>query len=59
VESGKDGPDAKYYYPDAAIWRLYLEEVRAEDKELAEIWKNSLDSLLLFVSQCLSQYSSF
>jgi hypothetical protein len=50
VESGKDGPYAKSYHPDAAIWRLYLEEARAEDKELAEIWKNSLDSLLLFVS---------
>ncbi|KIM27231.1 hypothetical protein M408DRAFT_38109, partial [Serendipita vermifera MAFF 305830] len=29
-------------------WARYLEETEIEDKELTDIWNNSLDSLLVF-----------
>lgn len=51
LDNNGDGPYAKHYRPDARIWRLYLEEAGAEDKELITIWESGLDSLLLFVSR--------
>ncbi|KAF8512983.1 hypothetical protein JB92DRAFT_254607 [Gautieria morchelliformis] len=41
-------PYAKYCQPDSLIWRLYLEETEAEDQEVTYVWKNGLDSLLVF-----------
>lgn len=45
-----DNPYAKHYGPDADIWSLYLKETEADDKEMVELWKTGLESLLLFVS---------
>ncbi|KAJ6529362.1 hypothetical protein B0H19DRAFT_877106, partial [Mycena capillaripes] len=30
------------------IWKLYLKETEAEDKELAQLWQIGLDQLLIF-----------
>jgi hypothetical protein len=35
---------------DARIWYLYLEDAESEAKDRMELWKTSLDSLLIFVS---------
>jgi hypothetical protein len=35
---------------DAKIWQLYLEDAEREAKDRMELWKTSLDSLLIFVS---------
>jgi len=41
-----DNPYAKYA---PKVWSLYMDETEAEDKELVQLWKTSLDSLLIFV----------
>jgi hypothetical protein len=50
LEGDGDAPYASHCRPDAAIWGLYLKETEIEDKEVTELWNNSLDSLLVFVS---------
>lgn len=40
---------AQHCWPDAHIWGLYLNETGVEDKEMTDLWKDSLDSLLVFV----------
>jgi hypothetical protein len=44
-----ESPNAKYSRPDSKVWLLYLEEAAAEDKELVQMWKTGLNSLLVFV----------
>ncbi|KAJ7223067.1 hypothetical protein GGX14DRAFT_352145, partial [Mycena pura] len=41
-------PYAQHYLPTAEIWKLYLRETEAEDKELAQLWQIGLDQLLIF-----------
>ncbi|KIM33607.1 hypothetical protein M408DRAFT_19871 [Serendipita vermifera MAFF 305830] len=48
LEADQEAPFANSCRPDAPIWGLYLKETEAEDKELTELWNNSLDSLLIF-----------
>lgn len=43
-------PYSKYYHPHADIWKFYLEEAQAKDKELMQFWQFAPDSLLVFVS---------
>ncbi|KAJ7824051.1 hypothetical protein B0H13DRAFT_1658750, partial [Mycena leptocephala] len=54
-QDSHDNPDAdsgspysQHYQPTAEIWKLYLKETEAEDKELAELWQIGLDQLLIF-----------
>ncbi|KIM20608.1 hypothetical protein M408DRAFT_30212 [Serendipita vermifera MAFF 305830] len=47
-KADEDAPFANSCRPDAPIWGLYLKETEAEDKELTDLWNNSLDSLLIF-----------
>jgi hypothetical protein len=53
LEGDGDAPYASHCRPDAGIWGLYLKETEIEDKEVTELWNNSLDSLLVFVSHAL------
>jgi uncharacterized membrane protein len=39
---------------DAQIWHLYLEDAERKAKDKVELWRTSLDSLLIFVSFALS-----
>jgi hypothetical protein len=48
-QESSEHPYAKYSLPDSKVWALYLEEARAEDKELVQLWNTGVDSLLLFV----------
>ncbi|KIM24072.1 hypothetical protein M408DRAFT_27358, partial [Serendipita vermifera MAFF 305830] len=50
LEPQEDSPFASHCRSDGPIWARYLDESEIEDKELTEIWNNSLDSLLVFVS---------
>ena len=43
-------PYIEYCTFDTKIWKLYLDEAEAEDKELVKSWETGLDSLLIFVS---------
>ncbi|KIM22928.1 hypothetical protein M408DRAFT_268950 [Serendipita vermifera MAFF 305830] len=54
-KADEDAPFANSCRPDAPIWGLYLKETEAEDKELTEIWNNSLDSLLIFSRKDLQE----
>ncbi|KAJ7853209.1 hypothetical protein B0H13DRAFT_1643143, partial [Mycena leptocephala] len=47
--SDTSSPYAQHYLPTAEIWKLYLRETEAEDKELAQLWQIGLDQLLIFV----------
>lgn len=51
LEGDGEAPCASHCRADADIWRLYLKETEAEDREVTELWNSSLDSLLVFVSQ--------
>ena len=51
LEGDGEAPCATHCRADADIWRLYLKETEAEDREVTELWNSSLDSLLVFVSQ--------
>jgi len=42
-------PDNPYANYAPKVWSLYLDETEAEYKELVQLWKTSLDSLLVFV----------
>ncbi|KAJ2923558.1 hypothetical protein H1R20_g13540, partial [Candolleomyces eurysporus] len=44
---------------DARIWHLYLEDAEREAKENVELWKTSLDSLLIFAGLFGAIVSSF
>ncbi|RXW12735.1 hypothetical protein EST38_g13119 [Candolleomyces aberdarensis] len=44
---------------DARIWHLYLEDAEREAKERVELWKTSLDSLLIFAGLFGAIVSSF
>ncbi|KAJ7931091.1 hypothetical protein B0H13DRAFT_869966 [Mycena leptocephala] len=46
--SDTSSPYAQHYLPTAEIWKLYLRETEAEDKELAQLWQIGLDQLLIF-----------
>ena len=35
---------------NARVWRVYLDEADRTDAELVDIWKATLDTLLIFVS---------
>lgn len=37
--------------PNARIWRVYLDEAEAYDHEMVEQWRDTVDSLLVFVSR--------
>jgi hypothetical protein len=50
LEGDPEAPFAQHCRPDAHIWGLYLNETEIEDKEITDLWKDSLDSLLVFVS---------
>ena len=50
LEGDAEGPYAGHCRSDALIWALYLKETEMEDKEVTDLWNNSLDSLLVFVS---------
>jgi hypothetical protein len=47
--SDTSSPYTQHYLPTAEIWKLYLRETEAEDKELAQLWQIGLDQLLIFV----------
>ncbi|KAF9002369.1 armadillo-type protein [Cyathus striatus] len=49
----------KQFKPDAKIWELYLKDAEEEAKENAEVWKNGLDSLLIFAGLFAGVVSSF
>ncbi|KIM27730.1 hypothetical protein M408DRAFT_163809 [Serendipita vermifera MAFF 305830] len=48
LEGDGEAPCASHCRADADIWRLYLKETEAEDREVTELWNSSLDSLLVF-----------
>jgi hypothetical protein len=50
LEGDGEAPYASHCRSDALIWALYLKETEMEDKEVTDLWNNSLDSLLVFVS---------
>jgi hypothetical protein len=35
----------------ARVWRVYLDEAERIDAERVEVWKSTLDTLLIFVSR--------
>jgi len=41
---------AKYSRADAEVWSRYLDETRAEDKSLIQLWKSRRDPLLVSIS---------
>ncbi|KAF8981826.1 hypothetical protein BDQ17DRAFT_1438201 [Cyathus striatus] len=49
----------KQFKPDAKIWELYLTDAEEEARETAEVWKNGLDSLLIFAGLFAGVVSSF
>ncbi|KAF8985376.1 hypothetical protein BDQ17DRAFT_680318 [Cyathus striatus] len=49
----------KQFKPDAKIWELYLKDAEEEARENAEVWKNGLDSLLIFAGLFAGVVSSF
>jgi hypothetical protein len=51
LEGDAEAPYASHCRSDSLIWALYLKETEMEDKEVTDLWNNSLDSLLVFVSQ--------
>lgn len=50
LEDDSATPYSGHCRPDAEIWRRYLKETEIEDKELTQLWGESLDALLVFVS---------
>jgi len=50
LEGDAEAPYASHCRSDALIWALYLKETEMEDKEVTDLWNDSLDSLLVFVS---------
>ncbi|KIM27712.1 hypothetical protein M408DRAFT_163458 [Serendipita vermifera MAFF 305830] len=48
LEEDRDTPCASHCRADADIWRLYLKETEAEDREITELLNGGLDSLLVF-----------
>ena len=50
LEGDAEAPYANHCRSDARIWALYLKETEMEDKEVTDLWNDSLDSLLVFVS---------
>ncbi|KAF8984276.1 hypothetical protein BDQ17DRAFT_1548847 [Cyathus striatus] len=49
----------KQFKPNAKIWGLYLTDAEEEARENAEVWKNGLDSLLIFAGLFAGIVSSF
>lgn len=45
--------------PNARIWRVYLDECEAYDKEKVEDWRDTIDVLMVFVSIFLSSYYNY
>ncbi|KAJ7315188.1 armadillo-type protein [Mycena albidolilacea] len=45
---GSGSPYNQHYEPAAEIWKTYLKETEADDKELAQLWQIGLDQLLIF-----------
>lgn len=35
--------------PDARIWRVYLDEAEAYDREMLDQWRDTIETLLVFV----------
>lgn len=47
-------PNGEEIGEDARVWRVYLDEAEAHDAEMVGQWKDTVDSLLVFVSSLYS-----
>ena len=48
-EDDGDHPTDSEFRRRARVWALYLEDAEREAREIVDIWRTGLDSLLIFV----------
>ncbi|KAJ2923275.1 hypothetical protein H1R20_g13820, partial [Candolleomyces eurysporus] len=58
-EDDRDNPTDLEFRRRARVWALYLEDAEREAREIVDIWRTSLDSLLIFVGLFAGVVSAF